>query len=100
LAEYAFPHLLVEDVIASYGEKRVLAGVSVDVWPGEVVAIIRHNGAGKSTLLKAVFGLLPVWHGHIALDSRRLNSRYGPVVLHKQHARCRLCGGSFSPSGS
>lgn len=27
-------------------------------------------------------------------------SRYGPVVLHKQHARCRSCGGSFSPSGS
>ncbi|HUU86099.1 MAG TPA: hypothetical protein VM243_21590 [Phycisphaerae bacterium] len=27
-------------------------------------------------------------------------SRYGPVVLFKQHARCRSCGGSFSPSGS
>jgi predicted Zn-ribbon and HTH transcriptional regulator len=29
-----------------------------------------------------------------------IRSRYGPVVLHKQHARCRSCGGSFSPSGS
>ena len=29
-----------------------------------------------------------------------VRSRYGPVVLHKQHARCRTCGGSFSPSGS
>ena len=29
-----------------------------------------------------------------------VRSRYGPVVLHKQHARCRSCGGSFSPSGS
>jgi hypothetical protein len=27
-------------------------------------------------------------------------SPHGPVVLHKQHARCRSCGGSFSPSGS
>ena len=27
-------------------------------------------------------------------------SAHGPVVLHKQHARCRACGGSFSPSGS
>ena len=27
-------------------------------------------------------------------------SLYGPVVLYKQHARCRSCGGSFSPSGS
>ena len=29
-----------------------------------------------------------------------MRSRYGPVVLRKQHARCRSCGGSFSPSGS
>ena len=28
-----------------------------------------------------------------------VRSRYGPVVLYKQHARCRSCGGSFSPSG-
>jgi predicted Zn-ribbon and HTH transcriptional regulator len=27
-------------------------------------------------------------------------SLHGPVVLSKQHARCRSCGGSFSPSGS
>jgi predicted Zn-ribbon and HTH transcriptional regulator len=29
-----------------------------------------------------------------------VRSRHGPVVLHKQNARCRSCGGSFSPSGS
>jgi len=29
-----------------------------------------------------------------------VGSAHGPVVLHKQHARCRACGGSFSPSGS
>jgi hypothetical protein len=29
-----------------------------------------------------------------------VRSPHGPVVLHKQHARCRSCGGSFSPSGS
>ena len=30
----------------------------------------------------------------------KVQSRHGPVVLHKQHARCRACGGSFSPSGA
>ena len=29
-----------------------------------------------------------------------VRSLHGPVVLYKQHARCRSCGGSFSPSGS
>ncbi len=35
-----------------------------------------------------------------AVTQPEVRSRYGPVVLHKQHARCRSCGGSFSPSGS
>jgi len=30
----------------------------------------------------------------------QVQSRHGPVVVHKQHARCRACGGSFSPSGA
>ncbi len=29
-----------------------------------------------------------------------VQSRHGPVVVHEQHARCRACGGSFSPSGA
>ena len=35
-----------------------------------------------------------------AVTQPEVRSRYGPVVLYKQHARCRSCGGSFSPSGS
>ena len=35
-----------------------------------------------------------------AVTQPEVRSRYGPVVLRKQHARCRSCGGSFSPSGS
>ena len=38
-------------------------GVSIEVVPEEIVAMIGHNGAGKSMLLKAVFGLLPLSHG-------------------------------------
>jgi hypothetical protein len=34
------------------------------------------------------------------VTQREIRSRYGPVQLRKQHARCRSCGGSFSPSGS
>lgn len=32
------------------------------------------------------------------VSSSEARSAYGPVVLHKQHGRCRACGGSFSPS--
>lgn len=47
------------------GETQVLWGVSLEVRPGERVAILGSNGAGKSTLLAAVTGLLPLRRGDI-----------------------------------
>ena len=64
--------LRVDTLVAGYGKKRVLNGVSLEVTPGEIVALIGHNGAGKSTLLKTLFGMLPVWAGSIELDGKRL----------------------------
>jgi branched-chain amino acid transport system ATP-binding protein len=45
-------------VEAAYGDVRVLAGVTLSVAAGEIVALLGPNGAGKSTLLKTVAGLL------------------------------------------
>ncbi|MDS1270833.1 ABC transporter ATP-binding protein [Lipingzhangella sp. LS1_29] len=43
----------------------VLRGLSLEVAPGSVVALLGSNGAGKSTTLKAVSGLLPTEHGEV-----------------------------------
>ncbi len=62
------PHdtiLTVDALVAGYGKKQVLDGVSLAVGRGEIVALIGHNGAGKSTLLKAVFGMIPIWKGRV-----------------------------------
>lgn len=64
--------LSVEALVTGYGRKQVLGGVDLAVRAGEVVALIGHNGAGKSTLLKAVYGLLPIWEGHVALNGTNL----------------------------
>lgn len=64
----------VKSLIAGYGKKQVLNGVSLSVNKGEIVALIGHNGAGKSTLLKAVFGLLPVSGGEVAYDGEILHA--------------------------
>ena len=59
--------LEARDVVTGYGEVDILHGVSLRVHDGEMVAVIGPNGAGKSTLLKAMFGLLPVRTGVVAL---------------------------------
>jgi ABC-type branched-subunit amino acid transport system ATPase component len=64
----------VDNLVAGYGKKKVLNGVSLNVASGEIVSLIGHNGAGKSTLLKAVFGLLHIWRGEVIYQGKSLNS--------------------------
>ncbi len=51
--------LSVRDLDAFYGDFQALFGLSMEVRPGEAIAVIGANGAGKSTLLKTIAGLLP-----------------------------------------
>jgi len=60
--------LKVEQLSASYGQRRVLHGISLAVQSGEVVALIGPNGAGKSTLVRAVSGVIPHESGNIGME--------------------------------
>jgi branched-chain amino acid transport system ATP-binding protein len=52
------PLLAVRGLDSFYGDFQALFGVSLEVAPGEAVAVIGANGAGKSTLLKSIAGLV------------------------------------------
>ncbi len=67
------PALAIDGLTVRFGEAPALAGVSLAVDPGEVVAVLGRNGAGKSTLLKAVIGLVPASAGRIALSGRDIS---------------------------
>ena len=62
------PRLRTRDVQKSFGATRALRGVSLEVDPGQVLALIGENGAGKSTLMKILSGALRPDHGAIELD--------------------------------
>ncbi len=50
--------LTLKDVHAYYGKSHVLHGVTFDVPPGEIVALLGRNGSGRSTTVKAIMGLV------------------------------------------
>ena len=70
----AAPLLTVTDLLVRYGPVEALHGVSLDVYPGEIVALIGSNGAGKSTTLRAISGMIPVESGSVALDGESITN--------------------------
>jgi branched-chain amino acid transport system ATP-binding protein len=59
------PLLSARDLVVRYGQVEALHGVSLEVFPGEIVALIGSNGAGKTTLLRAASGMIPVAGGRV-----------------------------------
>lgn len=55
---------------AGYGSMEILHGTSIEILPGEIVALIGPNGAGKSTLLKSIFNLTDVNSGQIIFKGK------------------------------
>ncbi|WP_425397709.1 ATP-binding cassette domain-containing protein [Aeoliella sp.] len=59
------PALSIRDVRYRYGEHQAVRGVSLDVAPGEVFALLGPNGSGKTTLFRLISTLVPLQEGEI-----------------------------------
>jgi branched-chain amino acid transport system ATP-binding protein len=64
----AAPVLIAHELTVQHGQLTALHGVSLDVRPGELFAVVGANGAGKSTLLRTLAGLHRPTNGTITLD--------------------------------
>jgi len=72
--------LRIRDLHAGYGATPILFGVSLEVRPGEAVALLGRNGMGKTTLLKTAIGFLKPSRGSIAFEGRDL-TRLAPHAI-------------------
>ncbi|TQR21010.1 ABC transporter ATP-binding protein [Psychrobacillus vulpis] len=59
--------LCLTDLTMSFGNKRVLNGVNLEVYKGQIIGYIGPNGAGKSTTVKIMLGLIEGYHGTIEI---------------------------------
>jgi peptide/nickel transport system ATP-binding protein len=67
----------------------VLKNVSVDIYPGQTLAVVGESGSGKSTLARAITGLLPPEQGSITFDGRKLSPNALPTAPRTICASCR-----------
>ncbi len=77
------PLLRVESAFSSYGERRVLRGLTLSLRGSEILVLLGPNGAGKSTLVKAMSGRLKLDGGSILV---------GGLDPATNAAASRLCG--------
>ncbi len=66
------PIIQVRNLTYTVGGERVLDGVNLEVWPGEIFGVMGMSGAGKSTLLRNIMGLVRPDSGDILVDGESI----------------------------
>ena len=74
------PIIRFVDVHKWFGRLHVLKGISLDVYPGEVVVIIGPSGSGKSTLLRCINRLEGIQRGQVLVDGLDVNHPKTPLT--------------------
>jgi ribose transport system ATP-binding protein len=83
--------LQAKSISKTFGGIKALDGVSLEVYKGQVNAIVGENGAGKSTLMKVLTGIYQQYDGQIILDSNKVTftnpkeaQNNGIAIIHQE----------------
>ncbi len=76
--------LKINNLTKTYGDKKAVDNLSLNILPGEIYGFIGHNGAGKTTTIKSVAGILQFDSGEIFINGTSLKEN--PIECKKQIA--------------
>ena len=74
------PGLAVDGIHTYYEDSHVLHGVSIDVAPGEAVALLGRNGAGKTTVIRSIVGFTPPRAGRVIWEDAAIEGWRLPIA--------------------
>lgn len=81
-AEDTQPVIEVQDLVTHYGSRKILKGVSLPIYKGEILVIMGGSGSGKSTLLRHLLCLNRATSGTIRILGQDVGE-LGPLQMHK-----------------
>ncbi|KAF0191496.1 MAG: putative ABC transport system ATP-binding protein [Gammaproteobacteria bacterium] len=68
------PAIEIRDLVTHYGERKVIDGLNLAIYPGEIMAIMGFSGSGKTTLFRQMLGLKKPTSGSIRILGKDINT--------------------------
>lgn len=65
------PIISARNLTVGYGTNIILSNVSLDVYRGEILAVVGRSGCGKTTLFRALIGLIELMNGEVFIDGEK-----------------------------
>ena len=85
------PILEIKNISKDFSGVYALRNINMEIFPGEVTAIIGENGAGKSTLMKIISGVYPDFDGEVFLNGKQVSFKnpkeageQGVIIIHQE----------------
>lgn len=89
--KHTLPVLEIKNVSKDFSGVYALRNIDLQIFPGEITAIIGENGAGKSTLMKIISGIYPDFEGEVILNGNPINFKnpkeageQGVIIIHQE----------------
>ena len=68
------PIITIRNLEKTFGTKKVLKGINLDIYPGQIIGYIGPNGAGKSTTVKIMLALVGDYTGEVEILEENISN--------------------------